>query len=387
LDTSSSNNLLFWLQLLSFSLSNALAVIGLRSDFMDKKTNSLTRWGRINLAGIISSFIVGVAAQAVNQRLQKASSDESNQQMKVLTSQNMILLERVADVIKKNDTILDSSTKSLTAERKIYSATQQTLTTAGKTLLPAGDLLQAMYAIQISIQSTDRPFAMDTAHAERFHSDVKKLFGPHAADAADQGATVDVGLATITFDGHSQLAKDSGLTQVPFTISIWRGKPLFEREIKAGEKQSATMLRSYIWSGSDTAALDAASSAWVSTQIPYSSGTYSPLMFYHKSKDAIIEVPLDRAVFRLTGNHSYDDNLQSVLDFGGLYIKVQSLLPYPVKFCQFELQIGSRWIVMPLFQEDTESGIARYRLPRDMTQSQKAVVLSRRGQHPCDALY
>jgi hypothetical protein len=392
LDTSFSSNLLFWLQLVSFSITNTLAVIGLLNDFKDKKTNSLTRWGRINLAGIILSFIVGVAAQAINQHMQKASSDEAKQQMETLTSQNVALLQRVADLIGKNDVILDSSRKSLDAEGKIYSATEQTLTTASKTLLPAGDSIQIRYAIQISMLPTERPFAMDKIHADIFHAEIKKLLSEtgtqRATDPAGQGITIG-GLDgdEIDFDGHSQLAKESGLTQVPFTISIWKGKPLFGREIKAGEKSgNAKMLRSYIWSGSATAELDAAGTAWVSSQIPYPSSRFTPLMFYHKAKDAIIQVPLDRAVFRFSGNGAFDADLQSVLDFGGLYVEVQSTLPYPVKFCQFDLQIGPRWAIMPLSEADTDGGTVRYQLPKDMSQSLKAIYKNRIAQHAnCDA--
>jgi hypothetical protein len=379
---------LFWLKLASVSITTGLAVVGLLHDFRDKETGSLTPWGRINFAGIIVSFLVGVAAQAIDQQRQTDASNDARIRMEGLTTKSDDLLQKATDLIDKNNVILRTTNKSLNSERKIYSATKETLTAANRELEPAGNTIKVLYSIRISMKNGNRGQTADDFHKriDKFIRDHNLDSGPHLISFTDQGVGVwapgDAKTATFKFDGHSQIvAGTSWLTHVPFSISFGKGKPLFKREENREHAHgNFSPARSYEFSKADTEAEDEAASKGEG-QVPFVSGTtYSPVMIYKAADDVITQMAWDKAVFQ----HKEEgrppiDEIHRVLDFGGLYVLVRSSVPQPVQFCEFDIYFGSRWISLPLADEDTDSGVVRYRLPKNMTQSAKEVTSYRRA--------
>jgi hypothetical protein len=379
---------LFWLKLASVSITTGLAVIGLLHDFRDKETGSLTPWGRINFAGIIVSFLVGVAAQAIDQQRQTDASNDARNRMEGLTTKSDDLLQKATDLIDKNNAILRTTNQSLISERKIYSATKETLTAANRELEPAGNTIKVLYSIRISMKN-----GTQGQTAGEFHKRIDKFIRDHNLDSglhlisfSDQGVGVwapgDAKTATFKFDGHSQIAAGtSWLTRVPLSISFWKGKPLFKREEnREHAHRISSPVRSYEFSVADTEAADEAASKGEG-QVPFVSGTtYSPVMIYKTSDDIITQMAWDKAVFQhKDGAGPPIDEIHSILDFGSLYVLVRSSVPQPVQFCEFDIYFGSRWISLPLTEGDTDSGVVRYRLPKNMTQPAKDVTSYRKA--------
>ena len=125
-------SVLFWLKILSFCVTSLLALLGLLFDFKDKATGRLTRWGRINLFGLIVSFVVGIASQKIEDDQTTASATRAAGQLRSIIEGNQKLvsddnatLTSLTTVIQKNDTLIGAAQESLEDQRQLMSSQSQ----------------------------------------------------------------------------------------------------------------------------------------------------------------------------------------------------------------------------------------------------------------------
>jgi hypothetical protein len=72
---------------ISIALTGAFGILGLVTEFKNKHTHKITKWGRVSLVGIIISTVLGVAAQL------KESSDDAAKALRLAQSSERTLKE------------------------------------------------------------------------------------------------------------------------------------------------------------------------------------------------------------------------------------------------------------------------------------------------------
>src|SRR5258708_39813537 len=72
-----SLNFVDWWKAISIVLTGFFGVLGLLTNFKDKNTGRITKWGKFSLAGILVSICMGVAAQLKEVTAQQKARDES----------------------------------------------------------------------------------------------------------------------------------------------------------------------------------------------------------------------------------------------------------------------------------------------------------------------
>ena len=376
---------LFWLKLLSFSITSVLALLGLLYDFKDQKTRELTKWGRVNLCGLIASFVVGMASQSVEYRNNARSAAESAEKTEKLVEDNQKLLEKVGNLLTDNETLLGNTGKGLKAEEKTDADTQLALRNVDRTMQLAGDTLQVVYLLTIPLG--DKKYSGDY---EEIVASYKRLLMDNNYDGAQNWYREDTQIEPhsvvthrIRFGRSSPLIPKVGqsrflMMQVPFRITFSKLRPIVQRssvdssiDDKGTEAEDKSRIALYLYQENLTAS--------VTPKPPANFVGETPMMFLNT--DGLREIyqsAYGRAVFQVQGDSG---GLLSALDFGGTFMRVEMTVDLPVKFCRFRLKIGPRAIAVPMgeVQEESNGGFV-YQLPVKMQQSDVEIAKVREAE-------
>jgi len=384
-----SGDALFWLKVLSFGITNVLALLGLLYDFKNKLTGRLTPWGRVNLAGIIVSFVVGISAQGIenHKSTEKAKEDAETAQaaaasMASLLQKNQALIEgnknlmegdqaimgNVGTLLKKNEVLLGTTGKSLIAERKIDAETQLTLQSVARNLEPAGDTIRVKYYFQKILD--DGAYQQDIKRIQEYldnfkvgqtypADDSEVLFNDHRKPDVIFGRK-----STLFPTGRLQYAID----HPPFKIRFSKARPDYPGWSRKEQPAKGQVLTpdEFIYLYDEQSIHEEVTHT--SYQLKFGVEPFE-WRFINSSK-VISQRPSTEVVFKRLGDPG---QMLSALDFGGMYMSVDSGA-ISVKFCQFEVRIGPRRIYVPLndVSEDGK-GSFTFKLPDSMTQTAEEV--------------
>jgi hypothetical protein len=185
-------SVLFWLKILSFCVTSLLALLGLLFDFKDKATGRLTRWGRINLFGLIVSFVVGITSQKIEDDQTTASATRAAGQLRSIIEGNQKLvlddqasLFSLATVIEKNDSLIKTAQESLDDQQQLMSSQSK----LDKQVLRAYYPLESLY---LSYKKVKKEYAMIqpmlTSYTERVRKDIVTML---RRDREGRGITTD----------------------------------------------------------------------------------------------------------------------------------------------------------------------------------------------------
>jgi hypothetical protein len=182
-------SVLFWLKIISFCITSLLALLGLLFDFKDKTTGRLTNWGRINLCGLIVSFVVGIASQKIDDDQTSAHAAAAAKQLKTIIDGNQSLisddkasLAKLASVIQKNDTLIGAAQESLKDQEQLM-ASQSKLDI---------QVLRAYYPLEPLFLSYKKEYPMEqpmlAGYTERVRKDIVVML---RGDREGRGHTSD----------------------------------------------------------------------------------------------------------------------------------------------------------------------------------------------------
>jgi hypothetical protein len=373
-----SASALFWLKTISFCITSLLALLGLLYDFKNKASGNLTRWGRVNLCGLIVAFIVGIASQKIEDDRKQVSDEKSATDMKTLVERSQTLVagntRALADlktVTEDNGQLIVTTQKSLTAAEKSDEDTLLTLKNIARNQELVGPTIEVHYLFKISL--SDAHYGSDLHVLIEKIKDFKKRNNIDRSGLA-QDTEIEqniFGRVEIRFGRHSPIIPSgignlSGIMMrgVPFQIYFSKtpipptGK-LIPMLSPNGKKERVAM-PVYLW---DDAATSLRSPNLSDGQI-----LETPLMrFFETETNVFQSSPEGPAVFRL---RSDPGNYLSASDFGGSYMAIRISPELPVKFCELSVQIGPKLIKVPLNElAEDEYGGFNFRLPQTMTQS------------------
>jgi hypothetical protein len=130
-------NLVYW-KVASLAIATALGIIALFGDFREKD-GSLTRWGKLSLAGLLLSGLVGVGAEIVDSQQKFREANETNAKLQTLIAENQKLIQGNQQLTVKNQSVLENTEAALHQEADIYEASKATIRGVERTLSQLGD--------------------------------------------------------------------------------------------------------------------------------------------------------------------------------------------------------------------------------------------------------
>jgi len=144
------------LKLSAMGISGALGVVAMLNDFKDKD-GRLTRWGRVNLAGLVLASLVGVVIEVADTREEnkkaKAAEAAANEQIQqsVMTNRNLIA------VLQTSLQVQTGVGNTLKEQSRILGANQQTFREVERGFTPLGSHVMMDY--KLSLPGDDVRFA------------------------------------------------------------------------------------------------------------------------------------------------------------------------------------------------------------------------------------
>ena len=161
------NNMLFVLKVLSLGVASVLAVLGLLYDFREKKKpHNLNIWGRINLAGLIVSLVLGVMAEKIsNDREQKKNADELKDQGQLI-EQNTEMLGKMETLVKSNYKLIEKTDKGLKSSDDTLKQAESTERDLIRSMDLVGDDVKADFFFRIPLGEPDYNNELETLRSE-----------------------------------------------------------------------------------------------------------------------------------------------------------------------------------------------------------------------------
>lgn len=364
-------DLLFWLKLSAFAITSILGVIAVLHDFREKKDKdggSLNRWGILTIVGLVVSTLIGVAAQVKETRDQQQRADATSAALTQLTDKNQKLLGDVKALLDGNRTLLQKTDTTLESQKQTYAVTQSTLYGVQRNLQTVGDTISVGYFLRVPLNS---PAYTASHYGDYLRETLDRLYKAQppltkliSTRFTDKDTVVDVSGAGDKIVYNARFGRDSVLmpgtsmhniilSQVPFEIYFSKTKPKNIHGLFADYHPVAI----YRWDRAKTAVNDAPVGKEPEIH-------ETPMMTFDSAENSVAQFPWDSAIFRGGGS----DGMLSALDFQGAFILVQMIEFLPVRFCQFDLQIGPAQISIPM--QDVElggDGGFIYQLPTDFS--------------------
>jgi len=87
----------------SIVFTGGFGILGLLKDYKDKKTNKITKWGRISLAGILVSSLLGMAAQLKESSEQERAREATAKQTLALARNTDNAVKQIQRVLSQLD--------------------------------------------------------------------------------------------------------------------------------------------------------------------------------------------------------------------------------------------------------------------------------------------
>lgn len=116
----------------SIAVTGAFAVLGLLTEFKDKETKKITRWGYVSLTGILASTILGITAQVVEIQSDAQQAAENSRRA-------LALAENTERTLRNTDQTLLELKTLLTETMMVARKTDNTLNDAERLLTPLDD--------------------------------------------------------------------------------------------------------------------------------------------------------------------------------------------------------------------------------------------------------
>ncbi|MBB5057418.1 hypothetical protein HDF16_002124 [Granulicella aggregans] len=364
-----STEALFLLRLVSFTITSMLAVVGLVSDFKDKATGRLTGWGRVNLCGLIASFLIGIVSQKIEDNRNTASAKQSATLMASLIDKN-------SQLIASNNELLGTTTESLHAGKEADAALKLTLRNIDRTMQLVGTTTTVNYRARIPLPNLK-------GNAE-FENNVESLKGLRLASNAqswsgDDTQIVKNGTRTLVFFGAQSPLITRGMSlgfrRPPFGIGFTKDDPASSRFAQTAGLPQSVEKASQDSSITYEYALRGVSAA---TAIPDRGNLTDLLTSSFAEHSAYIEQVAGPVAFILTTDPG---EFLSGSDFGGKYLRIRRLPEEGVyvknyflqgpdfQFCSLNVRIGPYTIDVPVSSLVKDTYGYSFRLPSTMKQS------------------
>jgi hypothetical protein len=113
----------------SIAVTGGFAVLGLLTEFKDKETKKITRWGYVSLTGILVSTVLGIAAQVLEIASDAQRSAENSRRA-------LSIAENTERTLKNTDQTIENLRTILTETMMVTQKTDRTLNDAERLLTP-----------------------------------------------------------------------------------------------------------------------------------------------------------------------------------------------------------------------------------------------------------
>lgn len=388
-------SLLYWCKLVSFGITSVLALLGLLFDFKDKDTRELTTWGRVNLAGLILSFIVGVVSQNLEDMQKSAAAEDARLKSDAALANDQETLHDLEAVIKANDLLLTNTRASLERAKSIQADTEQTLGGVNRALELVGNSITVDYQAVLFPEGQEiQNYRQNVLEFKNTHPQDKITGFRHSAATlmAYTGDSIQFGQGSQVVPEHAWTAFN--LDAPEFELWFQNTAPVS----KGRDKQSAPVIVKQPANGPSIEASDeefAAQNASLSAKFIYDPDkTKSSIAWrsaeenrgptkiqFHLDKPTMALLPNARTIFQR--EEPLGDYL-SARDFAGKYIVIHRKGITPMAFCGLTLEIGGTFLRVPADKLlRTSDGLLFYKLPATMRQAPLEISRGQIGAFRC----
>jgi hypothetical protein len=313
-----SDAVLFWMKLASFAVTGLFGTIGVFTDF--KKQGQLTDFGRINLAVIALSVVVGVQAQTSEYIKQNEASDIAKKSME--------------NLIRNNQTVLLEVRRGLE---------------------PIPESITVRYDAYLVIND------------DKWQSDMKQSIAEHFGNLSDLSDHV------YPLDNHTMAANKNGLVIIFDEESVFISKSIASRLFEGNDKDARKVITSPFkisFSRKRPINPNCISIDWQFGMEMEYEYDYVRSRDVRARRDFTADLP-GRYRFQYDVNKhtmnveatvvlSLDNwlrNSASVLDFSEYYILVQSEYHDPAHFSSLDVEIGHRSFILSQYAGPHDDGL------------------------------
>lgn len=233
------------LKLATLGISGTLGMIAMLNDFKDKN-GQLTRWGKVNLSGLLVAFLVGVVLEVADTQEQnrkaRAAEAAANEQVRqsTLTNKNLIA------VLQTSLQVQAGVGNTLKQQSKILGANQRTFREVERGFTPLGS--QVVVTYQLALPDNDQRF---TALQSLLNTEIDKFTAQMAAansfpyrqavfPSSLDGLRIQANIlqkkvtgAELSFDAPVLQGLGGWPSQVmtgpPFHVKVWKRRPIVSR--------------------------------------------------------------------------------------------------------------------------------------------------------------